>query len=115
MISTWYAKYVKGEEGVVAEVMSRVLMGKPITHSWFRRCCRRNGVGSINTKAWLYEQNIAYSSENKMHLREKPEFHTYSQWQLRGFQVMKGNLPPIRTILETQYFTDTRWWKNDSA
>lgn len=86
---TWYADNIKGNQGVVAEIVARQLNDKAITHDWFRRCCRRNGVSSIETKVWLYSELITWSRTFPLELINKPEFHTYQQWQLRGFQVMK--------------------------
>lgn len=89
MIKTWYSKYITGRQGVLAEMVGRAWMEKPITHSWFRRCCRRNGVGSIETRNWLYDECIVNSRVFPLKFQKPIEFHTYSQWHLRGFQVMK--------------------------
>lgn len=104
MIPRDIAKYIKGKDGVVLELMVRGTMGKQLTHDWFRRCCKRNEVSSINTRAWLYEKGIAYSSENMMHLKEAPEFRTYEEWQSKGYQVMEGQTAGMSDIMGRALF-----------
>lgn len=104
MITTWYNKYITGRQGVLAEMAGRAWTDKPITHSWFRRCCRRNGLGSIETRNWLYDECIVNSRVFPLKFQKPIEFHTYSQWQLRGFQVMKDEQAAYKNRLGDPIF-----------
>lgn len=78
--------YTEGIDAVLMEMCNKSV----ITHKWFRRCCRRHGIGSIDSRESLLLVGIISGREYPLVLTRKVKFMTYEEWRDAGYQVMRG-------------------------
>lgn len=77
-------------DGVIAELISRKVEGKPLTYKWFRRVCKRNNISSTEARKYLFEICVIDDRWNPTLITCNVAWRTYEGWREIGYQVMKG-------------------------
>lgn len=91
---------ITGINAVLMEMCYREVNrgGNKINHKWFRRCCRRHGVGSIDCREQLIENGIITSREYPLVMTRNIMFLTFEEWKIRGYHVGRGETSEYRNM-----------------